>query len=544
MGDEHMDRLIGMKVYSKKYGTGYILDCDGEYVAVQFSEGKKKYEMDAFSVGGLELDEADRTIVDEILKRNSSKNELTAEQDECVDFVAGDLLIRGVPGSGKSYVIMKRALKLHKTFPESSMMVFTYANSLVNYMCELYGEVQGGEDIQVSTVDSYCMKLYAAMTGRRCIVAKTSTRREFIEQSIAEYIQKTKKNNSIFDADIEFWEEEIAWIKGKCIMTCDDYVAADRTGRGAEIRVTRNIRPAIWDIMKRYDAKLQFSHQVDWEGIYVYISKNRVKIPKDFKMDYILLDEAQDMSVGKLRVLKSLAKVSITIAADVAQKIYKSTFTWKEAGIDISGRASKSLTKSFRSTRQIVSLAEDLIRINKEQSKYKGEYTEEILPEKNGPLPIFVATSSLLAEENILKKMISQMLQHNNSDVIGLIVRDYKARNHWHNIIKGQNLPCQLIKRGGDYRITEPGVIIVTAHSSKGLEFDVVVIPSFEAGVFPYKPWRLEDEQTEEFLERERSLVYVAMTRARRQLVITYQHDNASEFIQSFDSNKYKLIET
>ena len=44
----------------------------------------------------------------------------------------------------------------------------------------------------------------------------------------------------------------------------------------------------------------------------------------------------------------------MTIAADVAQKIYKKTFTWKEVGIDISGKSSKSLSKSFRSTKQIV----------------------------------------------------------------------------------------------------------------------------------------------------------------------------------------------
>ena len=40
--------------------------------------------------------------------------ELTKEQNECVNYRAGDLLVKGVPGSGKSYIILKRALKIYK----------------------------------------------------------------------------------------------------------------------------------------------------------------------------------------------------------------------------------------------------------------------------------------------------------------------------------------------------------------------------------------------------------------------------------------------
>ena len=49
-------------------------------------------------------------------------------------------------------------------------------------------------------------------------------------------------------------------------------------------------------------------------------------------------------------MLKALAKKSITIAADVAQKIYNTSFTWKEVGIDISGRSSKALSNTHLET--------------------------------------------------------------------------------------------------------------------------------------------------------------------------------------------------
>ena len=60
------------------------------------------------------------------------------------------------------------------------------------------------------------------------------------------------------------------------------------------------------------------------------------------------------------------------------------------------------------------------------------------------------------------------------------------------------------------------GVRVMTIHASKGLEFDTVYLPMCEEGHIPSK--RATDEQ---MLEEERRLFYVAMTRARKNLVIT-----------------------
>lgn len=58
-----------------------------------------------------------------------------------------------------------------------------------------------------------------------------------------------------------------------------------------------------------------------------------------------------------------------------------------------------------------------------------------------------------------------------------------------------------------------PGVELMTMHGSKGLEFDVVFIPTINEGVCPYRKATLEAE-----LEEERRMLYVAMTRARSRL--------------------------
>lgn len=61
-------------------------------------------------------------------------------------------------------------------------------------------------------------------------------------------------------------------------------------------------------------------------------------------------------------------------------------------------------------------------------------------------------------------------------------------------------------------------VKLMTIHSSKGLEFDTVFIEGFESGIFPNS--KLIDNQDE--IEEERRLLYVALTRAKKELYLTY----------------------
>lgn len=61
---------------------------------------------------------------------------------------------------------------------------------------------------------------------------------------------------------------------------------------------------------------------------------------------------------------------------------------------------------------------------------------------------------------------------------------------------------------------------LMTVHAAKGLEFDTVIATGLEEGLFPRKGTEVHEDPEE--LEEERRLAYVAFTRARKQLVLTY----------------------
>lgn len=74
-----------------------------------------------------------------------------------------------------------------------------------------------------------------------------------------------------------------------------------------------------------------------------------------------------------------------------------------------------------------------------------------------------------------------------------------------------------------DNNSNEDKVMLITLHSAKGLEFDVVFLPGWEEGLFPHQ--RCLDEGGSESLEEERRLAYVAITRARKKLYILMAHN-------------------
>ncbi len=93
----------------------------------------------------------------------------------------------------------------------------------------------------------------------------------------------------------------------------------------------------------------------------------------------------------------------------------------------------------------------------------------------------------------------------------------YEAEND-EALLSGFLEEVALISDIDNYDPDSPAVVLMTVHSAKGLEFPVVFLPGFEETIFPSAQSAFERDE----LEEERRLAYVAVTRAKKELVISY----------------------
>ena len=106
-----------------------------------------------------------------------------------------------------------------------------------------------------------------------------------------------------------------------------------------------------------------------------------------------------------------------------------------------------------------------------------------------------------------------------NSKGYGTIKEWFEHIESYGKMLKEQN------KKNGE----KEGVNLMTMHAAKGLEFDTVFVIEANEGSCPYKKAMADEE-----IEEERRLFYVAMTRAKRKLVISYvKEKNGKDLLPS-----------
>ncbi|MCA1318381.1 NERD domain-containing protein [Bacillus tianshenii] len=272
------------------------------------------------------------------------------------------------------------------------------------------------------------------------------------------------------------------------------------------------------------------------------------------KYDAILIDEGQDFEASWLHLVSLCLNPetkALLLVEDRAQTIYPRKRSYlKDTGLDFRGR-SKILNINYRNTAQIVSCAWDFFQKNSSlQNKVVVGETEgvEIISPKstkrNGPEPAIVKAESFAKEIQIIARQIQQLHKVKKVPYSEMLILYRVKRTHQTDIIgtiqralQKEGIPATWIteneasKRA--FNREEETVKISTIDSSKGLDFQAVFIVKSDNMPFP-----LEKDK-----EREVSLMYIGMTRAKEYLCISYS--GKSEFTDYFEEwQKQKREET
>lgn len=468
------------------------------------------------------------------LAQSLQNQELTPKQREVVEYSGDQMLLKGIAGSGKTTVLLHRALKLVREESNTRIAIFTYNKTLAEYAKSLAQHINP-ERIHVFTFHSWAMKVLYQMTRRRTNIVRD---RDQVIQNAVEQVKKISKHRFFHQQKyMEFLGDEIAWMKGRELIDLISYENTERIGRGSKFRVTMADRAEIFRLYEEYNRLLSKNGMIDYDDIALQVLANVTALPADLMYDHVFVDEGQDLQQAQLRLLKLAARKTMIVAADKGQKIYKTSFTWRDIGLNVTGGRTKVLQNTFRSTRQIIQLAHSL-QMNDPLCKQKDEdYIEPKYPDVKGPPPQLLQCGDSLTETKFLVDLVKKFQLENKDRVIGILTRTWRHAYALLRQMREADVQAELVKQDqGD--VLSPGVKVTSLHSAKGLEFDVVLVLSLNEGVIPSMD---NEEEDEEHFDVERRLLYVAMTRAKHELYM-FVSGQPSRFIAEMDRELYSEI--
>jgi hypothetical protein len=262
--------------------------------------------------------------------------------------------------------------------------------------------------------------------------------------------------------------------------------------------------------------------------------------------DAILIDEGQDFDPEWLNLVSSLLSEktqSLLLVEDRAQSIYKRKRSLvQDTGLSFQGR-SKVLSINYRNTKQIVKFAWDFYRHHSMFKKkvVKRELEGEIIApqstKRKGPEPGIIKAKHFPEEMQLVVRMIKNLHLQRNVPLHEMLILYRVKKTYKHPYIdtikrslEGAGLPYYWITENDtskrSFEREDDKVKISTIDSSKGLDFQAVFIVNVDSMPFP-----LEEDK-----EREVSLLYIGMTRAKEYLCLSYSGE--SEYTQYLDSVK------
>jgi len=440
----------------------------------------------------------------------------------------GPARVSGSAGTGKTIVAIHRVVYLARQNPDSRLLLTTFSGPLSNALRTKLRYLIGnqprlGERIEIHAMNSIGKLLYEANIGK-----PQFARPEIVRESLERAAKETSESRFSIQFLLTEWEQVV---DGWQLETWEDYRDVTRLGRKTRLKEPQ--RAVAWSIFEHVRSDLKTKGLITHSQMFSRLASfymGNVSVPFDF----MVVDEAQDVSIAQLRFLAALGKDrgnNLFFAGDLGQRIFQQPFSWKALGVDIRGR-STTLKINYRTSHQIRMQADRLL--GPELADVDGNFEERktTISLFNGPPPTIQTLDSIEQERKTVSdwlKAITKegLLPHE----IAIFVRSASELDRARAGAEDAGLPFKVL----DDRVemAHGKVSIATMHLAKGLEFRAVAAMACDDEVIPQQK-RIEtvgdDSDLEEVYNTERQLLYVACTRARDHLLVTAVIP-ASEFL-------------
>ncbi|TDO30033.1 UvrD-like helicase family protein [Kribbella sp. VKM Ac-2527] len=439
----------------------------------------------------------------------------------------GPARVTGGPGTGKTVVAIHRARHLAER-DGGKVLVTTFTSNLAATLqagLDLLVDDQHVRDrITVQHVDQFAHQVFRQRHGhpRLLLPADEVGRWREIRQRL----------------DLPFTETFLAeeWrqvVLAHRVHDAQAYLTAKRSGRGRPLNARQRAQlwQAVWEFQQDLRDRRMWTHEtVRAEATDLLAGQ----ADKPFR--HVVVDEAQDLSPDQWRLLRAAvpeAPNDMFVAGDTHQRIYHHRISLRDVGVRVSGRSTR-LTVNYRTTAEILAWSFQILhgeRIDNLDGDL--ESVEGYRCETHGSHPLLQSFQTRADElkglSDQIQSWVSAGVQLNE---IGIAARSNGLVEAVVGELSRSGIPAHSLSRSNP---PAEAVAAGTMHRMKGLEFRCVAVVGVTAQQVP--PANAvtpadEDQSTHlQDLQRERCLLFVACTRAREQLYVSW-HGVPSEFIK------------
>ncbi|WP_432828548.1 UvrD-helicase domain-containing protein [Dactylosporangium sp. CA-092794] len=432
------------------------------------------------------------------------------------EIYTGPALVTGSAGTGKTVTGLHRAVFLAGRLPAdgSKVLLTTFtralADALGRQLFRLAEDPAVRSRIEVISIDKLAYEI--VRRGRKIGVAGDDILDSLWEAAAAD--RPTRFSGTFLRRE---WEQVVL---AQRLSSVEAYRDAQRAGRGEGLGAAQ--RDQVWTAIQ---------HVVDQlakRGLYTHtqLADEAAEIARRTPAPYrhVVVDEAQDLHPAQWRLLRALIPAGpndMFLLADPYQRIYDNRVSLAQLGIHVRGRT-RRLTVNYRTTHEILDYSvrvlngQPTVGLDDEDDTLRGYHSVT-----HGAAPALAGHPGRDGELDALVEQVGTWLDQGvEPHAIGVAARTNGLVTTIGETLREAGIDVADERRGID------GVRVATMHRMKGLEFQCLAVAGLDAGVLPAPnavTSPAEDPHAHrQDLQRERCLLFVALTRARDALYLSH----------------------
>ncbi|MEU3681487.1 UvrD-helicase domain-containing protein [Streptomyces sp. NPDC030592] len=434
----------------------------------------------------------------------------------------GPVQVTGGPGTGKTVAALHRVKHLLTRSPDTRILLTTYTNALAASLRENLGLLLDGEEsllnrVEVTTVNAYARGVVARVEGS--VPSPVGDREE------RQLWQRVVKKLGLPWTEQFLAQEYRHVVLAQDVRTLEAYRSVARRGRGSALGPAR--REQLWPAVELFESMLR--DQRATTHLKVCARAAELLAASAPTHDHVVVDEAQDLHPAQWRVLRGAVAPGsddLFLTGDPHQRIYDSRVSLGSLGISVAGRTHR-LRINYRSTEEILAWSTGILA-TVSVDDLGGEGSDTLAGYRSllhGRRPQVAGYGSEQAEVAALVERVQGWIAQGIApSEIGVCTRFNVLLDKVYDRLTAAGVPVVRVKDGQGSGVD--GVRLATMHAMKGLEFRCVAVLGVTAGAVPFArevtPVSVDSLQHDSDLMRERCLLFVACTRAREALAVTW----------------------